>query len=412
MAIEPLLLTASDTGGAGTATRRIHEGLREIGKNSQMLVREKATDNPAIHGPNTKLSKIMAKLRPRIDALPLNFYQPSSEFSLTWTPDRLQKRVNQFDPDVVHLNWVANGYMNPTSISDFGCPVVWRLPDMWPLTGGCHYAGDCERYHSSCGNCPQLNSSYSQDPSHQMLKRKRNVIKQTDVTVVATSSWLASCARQSAIFQNCSIKIIPNGLNTQRFKPREPAVGRDLFNLPPDVPLILFGAVSPVSNKRKGFDLLHKAISEFVESTNTNAELAVFGRKESKNTPKFDLPTHYTGYLNDEESLALLYSAADIMIVPSRYEGFGQTITESMASGTPVVAFDTTGPKDTIVHKKTGYLATPYDPSDLAAGVEYLLHDDKRRSRISQNARARAVEKYHYTDIAKRYYKLYRSITR
>jgi glycosyltransferase involved in cell wall biosynthesis len=183
-----------------------------------------------------------------------------------------------------------------------------------------------------------------------------------------------------------------------------------LFNLPSDVPLILFGAVSPVSNERKGFDLLYEAISEFAENSDTDAELVVFGSEESDSAPEFDLPIHYTGYLNDEESLALLYSAADVMVVPSRYEGFGQTVTESMASGTPVVAFDTTGPKDTVVHKETGYLASPYDPSDLATGIEFLLNDDERRSRIGQSARSRAVEKYHYTDVAEKYYDLYESI--
>lgn len=411
MSIEPILLTASDTGGAGTAARRIHNGLREIGVDSQMLVREKSTDDAAIHGPSTKFSKVISKLRPHADALPLNVYNSSSEFSLTWLPDRLHKRVNQFDPDVVHLNWVANGYMGPESITKLECPIVWRLPDMWPLTGGCHYAQGCEGYHSACGNCPQLDSNHAWDPTRLAIKRKKRAIAQTDVTVVATSSWLAASARQSTIFQDCPIEVIPNGLNTQRFKPREPAIGRDLLNLPSDVPLILFGAVSPVSNERKGFDLLYDAISKFAEDSDIDAELVVFGSEEPENAPEFDLPTHYTGYLNDEESLALLYSAADVMLVPSRYEGFGQTVTESMASGTPVVAFNTTGPKDTVVHKETGYLASPYDPSDLATGIEFIISNDERQSRIGQNARTRAVKKYHYTDIAEKYYEIYKSIT-
>lgn len=410
MSIKPLLLTASDTGGAGTAARRIHDGLQEIGIDSQMLVRDKSTDDSNIHGPTTKSSKAVAKIRPQIEDLPLNFYNPSSEFSLGWVPDRLYKRVNQFEPDIIHLNWVANGYMSPESINKFDCPIVWRLPDMWPLTGGCHYTKGCERYHSNCGNCPQLDSNYGWDPSRLTIKRKKRAVKQADVTVVATSSWLASCAKQSAVFQGCPVEVIPNGLDTQRFKPRNSATGRDLFNLPTEVPLILFGAVSPLSNERKGFDLLYEAINELVEHSDTDAELVVFGGEESDNTPDFDLPTHYTGYLNDEESLALLYSAADVMLVPSRSEGFGQTVTESMSSGTPVVAFDTTGPKDTIIHKETGYLAKPYDASDFAAGIKFLLSDDERRSRIGQNARSRAVQNYHYTDIARKYENLYKSL--
>jgi glycosyltransferase involved in cell wall biosynthesis len=55
----------------------------------------------------------------------------------------------------------------------------------------------------------------------------------------------------------------------------------------------------------------------------------------------------------------MLYSAADAMVVPSCYEGFGQTVSESLACGTPVVAFDATGPGGIVDHMETGWLAAP-----------------------------------------------------
>jgi glycosyltransferase involved in cell wall biosynthesis len=98
------------------------------------------------------------------------------------------------------------------------------------------------------------------------------------------------------------------------------------------------------------------------------------------------------------------------MVVPSRYEGFGQTVTEAMACGTPVVAFDATGPADTIRHRSTGYLAEPYQPEDLAKGIAWILADENRRIEIGEQARDRAVEHYHYEDVASEYLSLYQEL--
>lgn len=405
--VSPLLLTASDEDGAGTATRRIHEGLQATGVDSEMLVRDKASDDPTIHGPTSKCTKVLAKVRPFLDSLPVRVYDEPTEYSVAWVPDRLHKRVEELDPDIVHLNWVGGGYMDISTVAKFDRPIIWRLPDMWPLTGGCHYSDGCTRYQSSCGQCPQLGSDHLYDPSRVTLKRKRRAIQRANVTVVATTSWLAECAAESSIFTDCPIEVIANGLNTDRFKPYDPSIGRELFGLPTEIPLILFGSVSPLSNDRKGYDLLSKALETLAANSETNAELGVFGASRPENPPDLGFPTHYTGYLNDEESLALLYSAADVMVVPSRYEGFGQTVTEAMACGTPVVSFDTTGPSEIIDHQETGYLATAYDPSDLASGIEILLSDESYRSELGKNARKRALERYDYRDIAAEYEDLY-----
>ncbi|MFB6187199.1 MAG: glycosyltransferase, partial [Halobacteriaceae archaeon] len=220
----------------------------------------------------------------------------------------------------------------------------------------------------------------SWDPSRVTLTRKKRAVEQSNLTVVATTSWLAERASDSAIFENTPIKVIPNGLNTNTFKPFDKEIGRDLFNLPSEALLILFGSVSPLSNPRKGHDLIVDALTQINPDIETDIELVVFGASEPVDPPEFGFPTHYTGYLNDEESLALLYSAVDVMVVPSRYEGFGQTVTEAMASGTPVVAFDTTGPGEIINHKETGYLASKFDPSSLADGIEWMLTDSTSRS--------------------------------
>ena len=97
------------------------------------------------------------------------------------------------------------------------------------------------------------------------------------------------------------------------------------------------------------------------------------------------------GHLHDDVTLALLYSAADVVVVPSRQENLPQSGTEAHACGCPVVAFDCTGLSDVVVDGETGYLARPYDIEDLANGIRWVLEDSVRHARLCVASRNRAL---------------------
>jgi len=108
--------------------------------------------------------------------------------------------------------------------------------------------------------------------------------------------------------------------------------------------------------------------------------------------------------------LAKIYSAADVMVVPSIQEVFGQTATEALACGTPVVAFGATGLLDIVEHQSNGYLAQPFSPDDLWQGIDWVLSDKDRRKRLSNNARKTAIEKFCQKVVVKNYIDLYNHI--
>lgn len=116
------------------------------------------------------------------------------------------------------------------------------------------------------------------------------------------------------------------------------------------------------------------------------------------------------GYIADNERLRTLYCAADVLVFPSIQEAFGKVAAEALACGTPVVAFDATGPRDIVRHKQTGYAARPFDPADLASGVRWLLADRDRLLRIGNQAAADARERFSPATAAGRYRELYREI--
>jgi glycosyltransferase involved in cell wall biosynthesis len=305
---------------------------------------------------------------------------------------------------------MGDGFLPVKTLSKIDIPIVWRFPDMWPMTGGCHYADGCEKFTDGCGDCPQLNRSLDHDITWWTHLRKRNAWSNADITAVAPSAWLAEQAKQSSIFQDRRIEVIPNGLNTDLFKPYDRTFARDVFDIPDDRKIILFGAIDSTSDPRKGFVYLKDAIQSMATDWDSDdIEVIIFGSSEPENPPSFGFDTRYVGYLDDEESLALLYAAAEVMVVPSRYEGFGQTVVEAQACGTPVVAFDATGPSDTVAHGKTGYLATPYEAEDLATGIEWILDGD-RAADLGKTARKRAVDLYQLETVAEQYRALYEDL--
>jgi len=408
--VRPLLINTSDTGGSATATRRIHEGLREIGVDSRMLVQQKDTDDPTIEGPEGTVGQAWSLARPHVDMLPARVYGRSDKFAVNWLPERMNERIEEIDPDVVHLNWVWRGAMSIRSIGQIDRPIVWRLPDMTAMTGGCNYADGCEKFHDRCGDCPQLQRSHERDLSRLNWHRKRRHWEELDLTIVAPSTWLAEQAEQSSLFGDCRIEVIPNCLDTELYSPRDPELGRELFDLPEDKRLVLFGAVDPMGDHRKGADLLQGALQELADDWDgEEVELVIFGSDGGENPPDFGFPATYVGYLHDDQSLAMLYSAADVMVVPSRYEGFGQTVFEALSCGTPVVAFDATGPADQIEHSESGYLAQPYSTTDLADGINQIL-DGTVAAQGDEASEGAAASQFNQYRIASRYYELYSDI--
>jgi glycosyltransferase involved in cell wall biosynthesis len=135
----------------------------------------------------------------------------------------------------------------------------------------------------------------------------------------------------------------------------------------------------------------------------------VFGADSPDVVPNVGLRLAFLGRLRDETLIAA-YAAADVLVVPSRQEAFCQTATEALACGTPVVAFAATGLLDVVEHQGCGYLAQPYDSTDLARGILWVLVDRSRHAGLADRARRRAETEYSLEQVAKRYLSIYRGL--
>ncbi len=409
----PLILSTRDSSvGAARSAFRLYKGLQQLEVNARLLVQHKHGGDPKVIGPDSKWAKGFSLVRPVLDRVPLSFYRKRERvlFSPAMVPScSLAGIADRYD--LVHLHWINEGFLRIESIRKFTKPVIWTLHDMWPFTGGCHYDNGCGKYRDSCGACPLLLSKRAYDLSRWIWKRKTKSWKQTDMTIVTPSRWLAECAKASSLFRRCRVEVIPNGLSLDCYKPLDKRFARERWSLPVDKQLILFGSMNPFSDRRKGFQFLQPSLMKLAKNgLQKEVELIIFGASMPLNPPDFGLKVHYVGELHDDVSLALLYTAADVFVLPSVQDNLPNTVMESLACGTPVVAFPIGGVPDMIDHQVNGYLAKALDIDSLAGGIKWVLENPERLIRLRKGAREKAVKEYSLEAQARRYRNLYDEI--
>ncbi len=412
--MKALLVCQSDIeGGAPRSAYRLHQGLQNLGVASQMLVQTKLSDDSSVIGPQTLMEKKITNFRETFDALPLKFYKQRQKASFwpQWLPDKMNRKVAQISPDIINLHWICKGYLQIETIAKFDKPLVWSFHDMWAFTGGCNYSQDCDRYTNYCGACPQLQSNRSSDLSRWVWQRKAKAWKELNLTIVTPSLWLAKCAKASSLFKNLRIEVIPYGLDTERYKPINQGIARELLNLPQDKQLILFGAMNATSDRRKGFHLLQPALQSLSKfGWHDRTELVVFGSSQPSNQADLGFKSHYFGKLGDDISLALVYAAADVFVAPSIQDNLPNTVMEAIACGTPCVGFNIGGMPDMIEHQQNGYLAKPYEIEDLAQGIAWVLENPERHQKLSRRAREKTEQEFTLELQARRYLSLFTEI--
>ena len=407
------LSTSDSVGGAAIAAYRLNEAINKKSSHiqSKMFVIYKDTDDINVLESSNKFLKIYTTFKNIISSKiqSIQFKKNLVLHSLSLMPSSLSGFINKSDFDVINIHWIQGEMMSIEDIGNIKKPIVWTLHDAWPFSGSEHFQENENdiRYINGYLSKNKLNGTRGLDLDKLTWLRKKKHFPKS-IVIACPSKWLSSCAKKSIIFKENVIKTIPNTLPTDIFKPYSKEVARKLFNLPSKSKLILFGALSGNKEYRKGWDLLERALRSFSNDSNL-VEAVIFGQSSPKIPPDIKMPIHFIGKLRDKESIAMLYSAVDVMIVPSRVENLPQTATEAQCCGIPVVGFNTCGMKDVIDHKRTGYLCKPFSISDLKFGIKWILDDKNRRLMMCAKSRERALKLWEESKIVKKYSELYKS---
>jgi glycosyltransferase involved in cell wall biosynthesis len=363
----------------GRAALRLHKAFLNAGLDSSIVALTPAINDDERVKHTGKWTKLIAWLDNKIQPyLKRHLVKEFGSFSNPLLGSNLSRIEEVKKADYIYIHWALGGFLNLKSfeqIAKLGKPVIFFMHDMWNITGGCHHSFGCENYKTECNSCHNFSSPKKYDRSYKQFKKKLRLYSKYDnLYFVAPSEWLYGCAKQSCLTKNKLNFYIPNILDKSLFKPFDKKIAKAIFNIDADETVIAFGAEA-VNSPYKGWSYLQQAIEILnKEQSVKKLSVLVFGGGDSKKIKDaIPVKTRFVGYLQDEYSMMLLYNATDVFIAPSLAESFGYVILESLCCGTPVVAFNTGGIPDLILHKKNGYLAKYKDAQDLATGIEFCL---------------------------------------
>jgi glycosyltransferase involved in cell wall biosynthesis len=325
-------------------------------------------------------------------------------------------------PDVVHAHNLHGGYFDLRVLPRLSAavPVFLTLHDAWLLSGHCAHSLDCERWISGCGHCPDLTlyPEVWRDNTAPNWQRKRAIYRESRLFVATPCRWLMDKLDRSMLAEGTvERRVIPNGVDLNRFRPANQAVARRSLGLPDDAHVVLFSSRVITSNPWKDWPSIREAVAIASERLPTRrvillglgeaGDVASAGRAEIRFTP----------FLSDLATVANYYAATDVYLHAARADTFPNTVIEALACGVPVVATAVGGIpeqvsdfRDTSLGRGTGLLAKPRDPGELADGLVSLLEDAELRQRLGQNALEDARERFDIARQAKDYIAWYAEV--
>jgi glycosyltransferase involved in cell wall biosynthesis len=380
--------SAPINGGAARAGLRLHLGLCQMeGIESLWLDAGVLPDAPnAKHlGASPNTDPLLTRLRRSHwrGKLQKNFVGSKTPFSspVGWGNSGAFQDIPV--PDVWNFQWVSD-FLNWELMLPWlaeRAPVVWTLHDLNPLMGIWHYVPFDTELNDERRRLEQ--------EAVEFKRKALSKIPKDRLTFVGPSKWMVEQCRRSPVTEGFPVIHIPYGLDTAVFAPRDKRIIRSMFGIPDDVFVIGFLADS-ITDPRKGMSQLESAIRLLPASTPVH--MLTVGRGY---TPKFSFPHSHLGPLQNDFLLSFFYSACDLFVCSSLQDNLPNTVLESMACGTPVVAYETGGLPDMVREGESGSVVNPVGESAaLAEAISRLLFERERLPMLRRNARDIAVAEY------------------
>ncbi|MEO0683508.1 MAG: glycosyltransferase family 4 protein [Cyanobacteria bacterium J06649_11] len=400
-----LHINSSDiSGGAGIAGHRLHEALPTQGIKSMLLVDKMQSDsNLSAAIPRRRyLSSLGSRLAYHTG---LNYVNHISSFNIPSHPFYKEADILNFhDLHGDYFNYLALPKLTEQK------PAVFTLHDMWGFTGHCAYSFECDRWKIGCGNCPHLETcpSTGRDNTRIEWQLKRWSYNHSNLAIISPSQWLANLASES-ILKKFPIYHIPNGIDTEIYKPIDPEMCRAALGISNNKKVILFVAHS-LQDSRKGSDLLISALQKLPDVLKSEIVLIAMGEGGGALADSSDIQIIPLGYIGGDRLKVIAYAAADISICPTRADNLPLVLQESMACGTPMISFDVGGVPEVVRPGLTGLLAKAENSTDFSEKMIQLLTDKKIQQKMAISCREIAIKEYSTELQASRYINVYQKM--
>lgn len=330
------------------------------------------------------------------------FFRGEHGFASAGQTKKLIRKIEQWKPDVIHLHNI-HGFILQVELlfaylKQAGKPVVWTLHDCWAYTGHCafyDYTG-CRGWQTGCQDCKEYRRTYPyalfRNHTAQNFVRKREAFTGVpNLTLVVPSRWLKAQV-ESSFLRDYPVKVIPNGIDRERFRPVEQGLRHRLGF---DGKFLVLG-VANVWERRKGLCYFLELARRLPE--NFRIILIGLNKKQRK-----ALPENVMGLLRTAsvDELAEYYSMADVFVNATLEDNFPTTNLEALACGTPVITFDTGGSPESL-DESCGRIVPKGDVDGLVQAILQEQAQPKRRTACREKS-----EQYEKYDRFQEYVKLY-----
>jgi len=414
--------STSHTGGAARAMQRLHGALLKQGHESQFLVgRTRFAEDPSVHtiwdeieSYRSLKSSIKSRIGNHLEKL-IGLHHWANEPNLRIVDTSLIQWA-----DIIDLRNLFGGFFNlwvlPTLSANKA--VVWRLPDLWAITGHCAYPYDCERWKTGCYRCPLLTKDGRKkveptptilDGTRSVWNSKKRIYAESKLHIIVTTKWMRKQVSESILKNALSVNVISNGVDLEVFKPTDKKEARDKLNLPQSQKILLWAAGGK-GNYRKGYHLTIQALETIQARTENPPLLVTMGSEEGWDKLDSLRNILHFGYIREPERQALIYSAVDAFICSTLADGQPQTALESLACGTPVIAFDLGPMPELVIPSITGYLASTPTKEGLMDSIEEFLRDRDNWIKMQENCRQKAFQEYNLEKQTQMYIDLYKTL--
>jgi glycosyltransferase involved in cell wall biosynthesis len=318
--------------------------------------------------------------------------------------------INNSDYDLVHLHWINNDMISIEDIRRIKKPIVWTMHDTWVYCGAEHYPNILEndkRFIAGYFRANKPKTTTGRDICRKTWERKKKAWKNCRFNFISPSNFEKKQLEASALFPRPVCEVIPNIIPESIFRPIDKKAIKDIYQIPIHKKIIGFGAASNLKDEKsiKGERLLFNAL-QMVDKPD-DYYCIIMGNADSSFVGKIKIPVFVTGFIDNPYILAAMYNACDVFVCPSILENLPNVCLESLFSGVPVAAFETGGIPDIVEHKKTGYLAKPFDTEDLCRGILYCIDN---YAELSRNSLHKAKVDFNAETIIKKHIDLYRKV--
>lgn len=420
-----LLVNTYDRGGAANSCKRLHLGLLSKKVDSKILLRlkenqlintyqfliENSLIKPtyklrAIKKINRILSKIgLNKIPDKRDEQRKFLNERPSGLEMFSFPNSgidITKSELYKEADLINLHWVANFLDFESFFKKNKKPLVWTLHDMNAFSGGEHYE---EKYLGIDNSGYPLKRDISKKEllvSNANIAIKRKVISRVkNLTIVTPSKWLMEEAKKSEVFRGRDIHHIPYGIDQKVFAPKDKITSRNELKIPKEKKVVLFVA-DFLKNNRKGLKFLTLA---FEQLDRKDVVVCAVGNHPGK----FVNPNFMNlGSIKEEKELSVVFSAADVFVIPSLMDNLPNTVLEALMCGTPVIGFPVGGIPEMIDEGVNGMVTKEISVTSLSDTINIFLNSMEKfdRGTIRENA----IQKYALQIQANNYISLFREI--